>query len=164
MVYRINAAIAALTCAALTQGCAIPDGKAGPGLTITRLAPATLPTVAAGEKNDAPDGIHSAAARTPAQQGLSAGIEAYNRGDFNLAIKRLGAPEIVTGDKALQLSALKYSAFSYCVTKRKQSCQQQFVKALRLEPGFELAPGERGHPLWGPAFALAKKTALRNRP
>jgi hypothetical protein len=88
---------------------------------------------------------------------LKEGVALYNKGDFNGAIKRLGAPEITAGSKARQLEALKYQAFSYCVTSRKTLCGKQFEKALKLDPAFDLAPGEHGHPLWGPVFTRFKK-------
>jgi hypothetical protein len=93
------------------------------------------------------------------QVALREGIELYNKGSYNEAIKRLNAPDIAAGPKASQVAAAKYSAFSYCVTSRQTLCRQQFEKAFRLDPGFDLQPGERGHPLWGPMFARAKKTA-----
>ena len=92
------------------------------------------------------------------QVALTEGIDLYNKGDFNGAIKRLGAAEIAAGSKARQLEALKYQAFSYCVTSRKTLCGKQFEKALKLDPAFDLAPGEHGHPLWGPVFTRLKKT------
>ena len=92
------------------------------------------------------------------QVALHEGIALYNKGDFNGAIKRLGATEITDGgSKARQLEALKYQAFSYCVTSRKTLCGKQFEKALKLDPAFDLAPGEHGHPLWGPVFTRLKK-------
>ncbi len=94
---------------------------------------------------------------------LKEGIAAYNNGDFAIAIKRLSAPEIAGGSKATQLSALKHLAFSYCVTKRTTLCKQQFEKALKLDPAFDLAPGEHGHPLWGPVFTRAKKATQQAR-
>ena len=93
------------------------------------------------------------------QIGLKDGIELYNKGAFNEAIKRLGAPEVAGGAKATQLQGLKYTAFSYCVTNRQTLCRQSFEKAFKLDPAFDLAPGEHGHPLWGPVFARAKKGA-----
>lgn len=93
------------------------------------------------------------------QAGLKEGIELYNKGSFNDAIRRLGAPEVAGGSKATQLQALKYTAFSYCVTSRQKLCAQTFDKAFKLDPAFDLAAGEHGHPLWGPAFARAKKGA-----
>ena len=101
----------------------------------------------------------SAAAPAPAvQSGLKEGIAMYNNGDYNDAIKRLGAADVSGGSKATQLEALKYTAFSYCLTSRQTLCRQQFEKALKLDPSFDLNPGEHGHPLWGPVFVKAKKS------
>ncbi len=90
---------------------------------------------------------------------LKEAIGLYNNGDYNDAIKRLtNSGEIwINGSKESQLTALKYLAFSYCVTTRQPICRQQFDKAFKLDPNFDLAPGEHGHPLWGPTFAKAKK-------
>ncbi len=109
----------------------------------------------------APAGSHPRAeeAKPSAEQtALKEGIELYNNGDYNDAIKRLGAADAPSAPKATQLEAIKYTAFSYCVTSRQTLCRQQFEKALKLDPGFDLAPGEHGHPLWGPVFAKAKKS------
>ena len=92
------------------------------------------------------------------QIGLRDGIELYNKGAYNDAIKRLAVPEVAAGAKATQLQALKYTAFSYCVTSRQTLCRQSFEKAFKLDSSFDLTPGEHGHPLWGPVFARAKKT------
>ncbi len=91
------------------------------------------------------------------QLALREGIELYNKGSYSEAIKRLAAPEITGASKATQVQALKYTAFSYCVSSRQTLCRQSFEKAFKLDPAFDLQPGEYGHPLWGPAFARAKK-------
>lgn len=91
------------------------------------------------------------------QATLKEGIELYNKGAFNDAIKRLAAPEITGGSKAGQVQALKYTAFSYCVTSRQTLCRQSFEKAFKLDPSFDLQAGEHGHPLWTPMFQRAKK-------
>jgi len=106
----------------------------------------------------------SAAAAAPEQPAqpvaLADGVALYNKGSYSAAIKRLAnAPEIWSADVATQTEALKYMAFSYCVTSRKKLCRQQFDKALKLDAGFDLAAGEKGHPLWGPVFNQAKKAA-----
>lgn len=93
--------------------------------------------------------------------GLQEGIRLYNDGDYDGAIKRLGARDLNNGPLATRLTALKYTAFSYCVTSRPAQCRQAFDKALRLDPSFDLAPGEHGHPLWGPVFTRAKQAARR---
>ena len=99
---------------------------------------------------------------TDEQQALRDGIELYNKGQFNDAIKRLASPDIASGGKANQLQALKYTAFSYCVTSRQTLCRQTFEKAFKLDPSFDLLPGEHGHPLWGPAFTRAKKQGSKS--
>ena len=97
---------------------------------------------------------------TPAPaNGLQEGIRLYNDGDYNGAIKRLSARDVNNGPLATRLTALKYMAFSYCVTSRPGPCRQAFERALRLDPSFDLAPGEHGHPLWGPVFTKAKQGA-----
>lgn len=113
-----------------------------------------------GKAADKPQPTAATTAANPAvtQDPLTDGIELYHAGDYNGAIKRLaGAREIWGGDKATQTTALKYMAFSYCVTGRNALCKQQFDKAFKLDPGFDLAQGEKGHPLWGPVFDKAKK-------
>lgn len=107
-----------------------------------------------------PAGAHAraeTAAPSPDQAALKDGISEYNNGQYNDAIKHLGSNEITHGSKATQLTALKYTAFSYCVTSRQTLCQKTFEKAFKIDPNFDLAPGEHGHPLWGPAFTRAKK-------
>jgi hypothetical protein len=98
---------------------------------------------------------------TPAPaSGLQEGIRLYNDGDYNGAIKRLSARDVNNGPLSTRLTALKYMAFSYCVTSRPGPCRQAFERALRLDPSFDLAPGEHGHPLWGPVFTKAKQGAM----
>ena len=89
---------------------------------------------------------------------FNAGLDAYNSGDYPAAIRRLAvASDPGISDKPTQLEAIKYLAFSYCVTGQTTLCRLQFERALRIDPSFDLAPGEKGHPLWGPVFERAKK-------
>lgn len=127
---------------------------------ITPSKPAAASTAPASGANRAAGAAapsSSGSIGTVDQMVLRDGIELYNKGAYNDAIKRLAAPEIVAGPKAVQVQALKYTAFSYCVTSRQTLCRQSFEKAFKLDPSFALLPGENGHPLWGPAFARAKK-------
>jgi hypothetical protein len=138
---RTFAPLACLLGAALLAGCATkPFGGAG------------APSVHAHTETVAP-------APAPVQSGLKEGIAMYNNGDYNDAIKRLGASDVTGGSKATQLEALKYTAFSYCLTSRQTLCRLQFEKALKLDPSFDLEAGEHGHPLWGPVFIKAKKSS-----
>jgi hypothetical protein len=95
------------------------------------------------------------AARDPAAT-LREGIRLYHNGDFANAIARFNAPEIQSANAATRTTALKYTAFSYCVTQRPVQCRQAFDRALRLDADFALAPGEQGHPMWGPVFEKAR--------
>lgn len=105
----------------------------------------------------------SATAQKPAessaaQSALNEGVDLYDRGDYNGTVKRLAAAHAIwTGSKAVQVQALKYMAFSYCLSSRQALCRQQFEKALKIDPAFDLAPGEKGHPMWDPVFQQAKK-------
>jgi Flp pilus assembly protein TadD len=133
--------IAGLLCATLLAGCAqMPFGGAA------------KPAANARTEGAAP------ASAVQAQAGLKEGIALYNNGNYNDAIKRLGLADVTAGPKATQLEALKYTAFSYCLTSRQTLCRQQFEKALKIDPSFDLEPGEHGHPLWGPVFVRAKKS------
>lgn len=91
------------------------------------------------------------------QAALRDGIRLYNEGDFNGAIKRLNSNDIrASSPVRTRVEALKYTAFSYCVTSRPKQCEQAFEKALKIDPDFTLESGEQGHPLWGPVFERAK--------
>lgn len=92
------------------------------------------------------------------QAALREGIRLYNEGDFNGAIRRLGSNDI-RGSAPLRtrVAALKYTAFSYCVTSRPKQCEEAFAQAFKLDPGFALEAGEKGHPLWEPVFQRAKR-------
>lgn len=92
---------------------------------------------------------------------LREGIALYHDGEYNAAIKRLNSGDMNGGSVRNRVSALKYTAFSYCVTARPAPCRQAFERALRIDPSFDLAPGEHGHPLWGPVFTKAKQGAGR---
>jgi len=91
------------------------------------------------------------------------GISLYDDGDFNGAIARLGAPEFQTAPVEIQVEALKYTAFSYCVIESYAQCRHAFDLALRIDPDFMLQPGERAHPMWGSVFDQAKAASDQAR-
>ncbi len=94
------------------------------------------------------------------QSNLDDGIALYDSGDYPAAIKKLTAvADASTTSTALQVTARKYLAFAYCVTNRATLCRAQFTRALALDPSFDLKASEKGHPLWGPVFDRAKKSA-----
>ncbi len=149
-----------LTLAAGLAGATILSGcdTLKPLVTPSKPAAAgTAPASSSARPASSTAATQAASGATADQLILRDGIELYNKGAYNDAIKRLAAPEIAAGPKAGQVQALKYTAFSYCVTSRQTLCRQSFEKAFKLDPSFALLPGENGHPLWGPAFARAKK-------
>lgn len=108
---------------------------------------------------ESPEQIAIKTARMTSEGALTEIIALYDAGDYNAVIKRVSGPnEIRAEDKDLQVRAMKYMAFSYCVTNRQTLCRQQFEKILKTEPSFDLAPGEKGHPQWQAAFDRVKKT------
>lgn len=92
-----------------------------------------------------------------AEQDLSAGLRAYEDGDYRnsarLLQSALAAGLIVKSDK---VAAHKHLAFMHCAQSRERACRDEFRKALELDPGLELTPAESGHPLWGPVFKSLK--------
>ena len=97
---------------------------------------------------------------------LEDGIESYENGAYGNAIRKLeSSADNAQADKVSRVKALKYLAFSYCVSpdpaKNKSTnhltlCRQTFERALAVDPKFDLAPGERGHPVWGKQFQAAR--------
>jgi hypothetical protein len=107
---------------------------------------------------ETPEQIAEKAARAAAQTDLDSLIALYNNGDYHGEIKHFGSStEVLKPYKDLELQGLKYTAFSYCLIGRTSLCRQQFEKAVKLDPSFDLLPGEKGHPLWGPVFERVKK-------
>jgi Tfp pilus assembly protein PilF len=92
-----------------------------------------------------------------AEQDLSAGIRAYEDGDYKVSARllqnALSAGVFLNSDK---VAAHKYLAFIHCAQAREKSCREEFRKALELDPKLELTPAESGHPSWGPVFKSLK--------
>jgi tetratricopeptide (TPR) repeat protein len=101
-----------------------------------------------------------AAARTVAGQLLADGMAKYDAGDFDAALKSLQSAltEGLT-DKSDKLKAHKHSAFSLCLLRRPAQCRSEFAKIFEIDPGFELAPAEAGHPSWAKTYAGVKQRA-----
>ena len=133
---------------------------AGTGPTAPKVAPPRAVAPIA-KPASAPDTMAPAIlpAGTPVSV-LAEGVALYEKGDYNGAIRKLAVANVASAPKTTQLSALKYTAFSYCLTSRQTLCRQQFEKALKIDASFDLEPGEKGHPMWGPAWLKAKKGKL----
>ncbi len=105
-----------------------------------------------------------AAARSGAEGLLDQGLARYAEGKFDAAAKLLAAAlKQGLAAKADQIAALKHSAFSLCLLGRKTACRNEFAKIFKIEPAFDLAPAEAGHPSWAKIFAGVKQRAQGER-
>lgn len=87
---------------------------------------------------------------------LAAGLKQYEEGHYAESQKSLqSAIGQGLSDKD-RVTAHKHVAFIHCASGRERACRDEFRKALRIDPGMELAPAEAGHPVWGPVFRAVK--------
>jgi Tfp pilus assembly protein PilF len=87
---------------------------------------------------------------------LAAGIRAYENGSYNESARQLQSALDAGLARSDQVQAHKYLAFIHCASGRERPCREEFRKALAVDPEFELAPAEAGHPTWGPVFRSVK--------
>jgi len=87
---------------------------------------------------------------------LSTGVRQYEAGNYVEASRSLQRALDLGLAAADQVKAHKYLAFIHCISGREQRCRDEFRAALKVDPSFELAANEAGHPIWGPAFRSAK--------
>ena len=91
---------------------------------------------------------------------LQAGIKSYDEGRLSQAQGNFEGALNAGLNQRDQVTAHKYLAFIHCVSGRERQCRGHFRSALDIDPNFELAPREAGHPMWGPVFRSVK-TARR---
>jgi Tfp pilus assembly protein PilF len=87
---------------------------------------------------------------------LNAGISQYEDGKYAAATTSLQNALAAGLSDSDQVTANKYLAFVACTQGRERQCRAYFRRALELNPSFELAPAEAGHPMWGPVFKNVK--------
>jgi hypothetical protein len=92
----------------------------------------------------------------PVERVFAEGLALYDKGEYAAAIRKFRSYELSRAWPELHVRALKYLAFSYCVTNKLLACQKAFYDALQIDPKFDLKPSEKGHPIWGPIFEKAK--------
>lgn len=93
-----------------------------------------------------------------AEKTLALASTYYDAGNYTAVIGLLTANrDWLQASAPLQIRARKLLAFSHCVNGQTTVCEWYFDAILGLDPGFELAPFEVGHPAWDPAFRRAKK-------
>lgn len=97
---------------------------------------------------------------TVSEKNLAAGLASFERGEYGTALRQLSP---LTTDTSLnvpnRLRALKTLAFSQCLIGATVACRGTFERAFKLDAKFDLAPAEQGHPVWGPQFDRAQKSA-----
>ncbi|WP_454696956.1 TssQ family T6SS-associated lipoprotein [Achromobacter aegrifaciens] len=107
----------------------------------------------------------AACASTPSPQAVDALQQVrdeYAANRFGAVVRTVATSDaLATAPTPMRVEALKLQAFSYCVTNYRQLCENSFVRILQLQPSFQLAPNEAGHPLWGPAFQSAQASQTR---
>lgn len=89
-------------------------------------------------------------------QDLATGLRQYDDGKYSEAARSLQASLDEGLGSRDQVTAHKYLAFIHCISGRERQCRDEFRKALKIDPAFELEPAEAGHPVWGPVFRSAK--------
>lgn len=87
---------------------------------------------------------------------LAAGVSSYENGNYAQSARELQAALDAGLSNPDQVRAHKYLAFINCVSGRQTACRNEFRKAVAIDPDFELAPAEAGHPIWGPVFEGVK--------
>lgn len=143
--------LGALLVAAACGGCTSPGVK----------EPAKAATPAPSERKDvsAPYTPKSEE-KSVGERELESGIKSYEDGAYKTALRHLhGALALGLDAGADRARAYKYLAFIDCGAGREKSCREEFRKALDADPGFDLAPAEAGHPIWGPVFRRVKAEA-----
>jgi len=95
-----------------------------------------------------------------ARLALDQGRQRYEEGRYDLADVWLQeALDIGLGNRRETIEAHKLAAFIACVQSRTDDCRRHFKAVLAIDPKFELARAEVGHPMWGPVFVELKNSA-----
>ena len=87
---------------------------------------------------------------------LAAGLKQYEEGRYAESLKNLQSAIGQGLGERDRVNAHKHVAFIHCAQNREKACRDEFRKALKVDPGMELAPAEAGHPVWGPVFRSVK--------
>jgi hypothetical protein len=146
--------ILSLFLAVLLVGCAAP----APAPTVVTTRPAPVQPPAPAPLPPTPPPAPKPAEPSASEKALETALASFERGDYPTAI-RLLTP--LTSDSSLsnanQLTAMKTMAFAHCLSRATVTCRQTFERAFKQDSKFDLAPAERGHPIWGPQFERARK-------
>lgn len=102
---------------------------------------------------------------TPAEEILLQKIESdFHEGEYKTVINTVKkTPETSLGSVAYRSEALKYKAFSECVSRQQRNCRNTFRQLLEINPDFDLKASEVSHPQWGKVFTDEKKRSDENQ-
>ena len=101
------------------------------------------------------------ATRNAGNSYLEEGVQNYEEGNYRIAKRRLQFALEEGLSRPDRVKAHKYLAFIACVSSQPLTCREEFTIALELDPKFELAPAEAGHPIWGPMFKSVKAKKVK---
>ncbi len=93
---------------------------------------------------------------SPGEKLMLEAMKAYDDADYNQAVKNFQDALKEPLADADKVAAHKFTAFSYCLTNRMTLCRTEFEAVFKIDPKFDLAPAEAGHPSWGPSFRAVK--------
>lgn len=95
-----------------------------------------------------------------AEQMLQDGMVKYDAGEFPAARTQLEAAlKEGLSTRENKVRAMKNIAFTLCLEGKYRDCRAEFIKIYEVDPDFDLAPAEAGHPSWTKTFAAAKAHA-----
>jgi Tfp pilus assembly protein PilF len=136
--------------------------KPAPPPTASVARPVASP---ASKRADGPSPAEAPALAKKAEASLANGIQFYEDGNYKGAQAELqSALDQGLASKLDQARANKYLAFIACTGQKRDVCKTHFLRALALNPKFQLSKAEAGHPLWGPVFQEAKAEAGKKAP
>lgn len=158
--HTLTSRIYCVVAATVLAGCAAPPPpKPMPATVATQPAPVPRPVVPAAPTAPPVPAAPVVIEPSASEKALASALASFDRGDYPGAIRQLTPLSTDSAlDTASQLRTLKTLAFAQCLTRAITPCRQTFERAFRLDGKFDLAPAERGHPVWGPQFDRARKT------
>jgi hypothetical protein len=156
-IFRTSASVLAISAPLWLSACASTDTATGTngtgGGTGAAIAPGSTPAPVA-----RPPALVLGALEQRAQAVVAEANKQFAAGDFKAVITNLNTSKAIDfSSTATQVQAHKLLAFSYCITKRTALCNTEAQRVMQLDPTFQLPEAERSHPMWGPAFAAARK-------
>ncbi len=150
------ALLAVLGCVA----CSTPPGARTAPSTSTGTAPGSAPSGSGPYGGSANAPVMPPLVERPSAGGaaLRQGVAAFEMGEYGRAESKLseGFKLGLTNTPDL-LRGYKTQAFVYCLTARTAQCERSFDAAFSINKKFNLTPGERQNPVWGPVFAKVQK-------